>query len=111
MPLSEHEERVMAEIERHLAAEDPRFVARTQRRARSAGPNTVTPRRRLVAGIIGAVIGVVCVVLLTLHVAFGITGFLLLLVSLTLIVGAIRDQKVADVRVLETDSQTDSHHD
>ena len=107
MPLSEHEERVMAEIERQLAAEDPRFVARTQRRARSSGRHTITPRRRLIAGIIGAVIGVVCVILLTLHVAFGIAGFLLLLTSLTLIVGAVRDQKVADVEVLETDS----HHD
>lgn len=107
MPLSEHEERVMAEIERQLAAEDPRFVARTQRRARSSGPSTITPRRRLVAGIIGAVIGVVCVILLTLHVAFGIAGFLLLLTSLALIVGAVRDQKVADVEVLETDG----HHD
>lgn len=32
MPLSEHEENVLAEIERQLAAEDPRFAARGRRR-------------------------------------------------------------------------------
>ncbi|MEX2548833.1 MAG: DUF3040 domain-containing protein [Nitriliruptoraceae bacterium] len=32
MPLSEHEENVLAEIERQLAAEDPRFAARSRRR-------------------------------------------------------------------------------
>ncbi len=32
MPLSEHEENVLAEIERQLAAEDPRFTARGRRR-------------------------------------------------------------------------------
>jgi len=32
MPLSEHEENVLAEIERQLAAEDPRFASRARRR-------------------------------------------------------------------------------
>ena len=31
MPLSEHEENVLAEIERQLAAEDPRFASRARR--------------------------------------------------------------------------------
>ncbi len=31
MPLSEHEERILAEIERQLAADDPRFAARSRR--------------------------------------------------------------------------------
>jgi uncharacterized membrane protein HdeD (DUF308 family) len=32
MPLSEHEENVLAEIERQLAAEDPRFASRARRK-------------------------------------------------------------------------------
>ena len=32
MPLSEHEQRILAEIEQQLAAEDPKFVARARRR-------------------------------------------------------------------------------
>lgn len=31
MPLSEHEQRILAEIEQQLADEDPRFVARARR--------------------------------------------------------------------------------
>jgi len=34
MPLSEHEENVLAEIERQLAAEDPRFASRARRKLR-----------------------------------------------------------------------------
>jgi cytochrome c biogenesis protein CcdA len=38
MPLSEHEQRILAEIEQQLAAEDPKFVARARRtRGRSRG--------------------------------------------------------------------------
>ena len=32
MPLSEHEENVLAEIERQLAAEDPRFASKARRK-------------------------------------------------------------------------------
>jgi hypothetical protein len=46
MALSEHEKQVLAEIERHLAADDPRFVART-RRGVSAPKFSVAVRRRL----------------------------------------------------------------
>ncbi len=107
MPLSEHEERVLAEIEQRLAEDDPRFVARAQRRSRNATPAGVVPRRRLLAGILGTILGVICVALLTIHVAFGIVGFLLLLGSLTLVVAALRQRGVPDVEVLEADSRQD----
>jgi len=55
MPLSEHEKQVLAEIERHLVADDPRFVARTRRTVRSPKMG-VALRRRL--AIILAVLGV-----------------------------------------------------
>jgi len=55
MPLSEHEKQVLAEIERQLAADDPRFVARTRRTIRSPKMD-VALRRRL--AILLAVFGV-----------------------------------------------------
>lgn len=55
MPLSEHEKQVLAEIERQLAADDPRFVARTRRTVRSPKVG-VALRRRL--AIMLAVLGV-----------------------------------------------------
>jgi hypothetical protein len=51
MPLSEHEQRILAEIEQQLAAEDPRFVARARR---STGWSAQGQRRiAIVLGIVG----------------------------------------------------------
>jgi uncharacterized membrane protein HdeD (DUF308 family) len=58
MPLSEHEENVLAEIERQLAAEDPRFVARGRRRL------GLTRDGQLRLGIGLAVVGIVAVLML-----------------------------------------------
>jgi hypothetical protein len=58
MPLSEHEENVLAEIERQLAAEDPRFASRTRRRFGVSRTN-----RRTLAAVLGAV-GVIAIVML-----------------------------------------------
>lgn len=98
MSLSEHEERVLAEMERRLVAEDPRFVARTERavqkvdRASSPLGSTTTRLRR---SSIGIVIGLACLLGLTFHLAFGVVGFALLLVSLTDLVGALRVRRDA----------------
>lgn len=91
MPLSEHEERVLAEIERQLAAEDPGFVARTRRgarpRARAQRPHG---RTRIVLAAVGVVVGLVSLLALTYHVAFGLAGFAILLGSTTVLVQALR---------------------
>jgi uncharacterized membrane protein YuzA (DUF378 family) len=58
MPLSEHEERILAEIERQLAAEDPRFVARARRR------RSYSRQTRIRGSILLGVIGALCVALL-----------------------------------------------
>ncbi|TVR21677.1 MAG: DUF3040 domain-containing protein [Nitriliruptor sp.] len=53
MPLSEHEENVLAEIERQLAAEDPRFASRARRKL---GFSRVSQQRlALVMGVVGVV--------------------------------------------------------
>jgi hypothetical protein len=58
MPLSENEEQILAEIERQLAAEDPRFVARARRRRRSRAIGR-TLKLRIAIGF--AIVGVLSV--------------------------------------------------
>ncbi|HEX9887875.1 MAG TPA: DUF3040 domain-containing protein, partial [Nitriliruptorales bacterium] len=76
MALSDHEEQILAEIERGLAAEDPDFFERTRRAS--------TPRGNLVRlrwSVLGFVVGLVSLFALTFHVVWGILGVTLLLVS------------------------------
>lgn len=69
MPLSEHEERILAEIERQLAADDPRFVARARRTPPPRG------RRRLVLAMAAFVLGFLCLLGIVVHITFGFVGF------------------------------------
>jgi hypothetical protein len=87
MPLSEHEQRMFAEIERQLVEDDPRFVARSRRRLAAWSPLV----RLRVAGVLGA-IGVLGVLALTFDLLFGIVGMALLLVALLLGVGAFNER-------------------
>ena len=84
MPLSEHEERILAEIERQLAREDPRFVART-RRSSSEGSRT----RRIRWSVVGFVVGLLLLLGITFHIAFGFAGFALMLVSVVVGLSAV----------------------
>lgn len=105
MPLSEHEERVLAEMERRLVQDDPRFVARTERAAqradRAGGPLTGTTRRIRRASV-GIVVGIACLLGLTFQLALGVVGFALLLVSLYDLVGALRIRREAAEVLAET---------
>ncbi len=58
MPLSEHEENVLAEIERQLAAEDPRFASRARRRL------GVSKASQRVLSIVLVAVGIVAIVLI-----------------------------------------------
>ena len=88
MPLSEHEENVLAEIERQLAAEDPRFAARARRGRRRLTPGI---RRRIT--VISAVLGVIGLSLLGVlsspwNLVSASVGMLLLLAAIVLGVSA-----------------------
>jgi hypothetical protein len=74
MGLSEHERRAFAEIERQLAEEDPRFVARTRRRLSAWSPQL----RLRVAGALG-VLGVIGVLSLTFEILLAAAGMAALL--------------------------------
>lgn len=78
MPLSEHEQRVLEQIERALYAEDPKFAAAV----RGIDPKT-RQRRRLVRAGVGVVVGLA---LLPVGIAIDLVaitfaGFLLALMS------------------------------
>ena len=87
MPLSEHEQRMFAEIQRQLVEDDPRFVARSHRRLRAWSPEV----RFRTAVTLGAV-GLVGVLALTFDLLFGILGMGLVLVALVVGVGAVTDR-------------------
>lgn len=107
MPLSEHEERVLAEMERRLAADDPRFVARTDRAVQKvdrAGSPVASSSRRIRRASIGIVVGFAFLLGLTFHIALGVVGFAMLLVAITDLVGALRRRREAQDAVAHAES-------
>lgn len=70
MPLSEHEEQILAEIERQLVDDDPRFAARTQRMVEGG---SVLRRRWLAVTLF--VVGLALTAGLAVHIVFGFVGF------------------------------------
>lgn len=94
MPLSEHEERVLAEIERQLEEEDPGLMARARRVA------VGHPGRRLRWAAAGFVLGLISLLALTFHFAFGVAGVALMLVSGVIGAGVIRDRGAEAARRL-----------
>ncbi|MBW3662174.1 MAG: DUF3040 domain-containing protein [Actinobacteria bacterium] len=87
MPLSEHEERILAEIERRLTEDDPRFIERTRRVAAADGA-------RLRWSVAGFVVGLLLLFGLTFHIGFGFVGFALMLVSVIVGVRAVKGLRV-----------------
>ncbi len=91
MPLSEHEERILAEIERQLEHEDPRFVSRARRARRPGGA-------RLLWGALAAfVLGFLSLLGLVLHIAFGFVGVALMFGAVVVAVPELqrrRDRRV-----------------
>jgi Protein of unknown function (DUF3040)/Putative sensor len=92
MPLSDHEQRILAEIERRLLEEDPKFAHQvgSSFRAHLA--------RRLKLAVVGFVLGlIVLVVGVTLsYVALGVAGFVIMLASVFLFVRTMRRRASVD---------------
>jgi len=76
MPLTPHEQRILEEIERKLAEEDPRLVE-------SVSKATVAAHalRRIRWGLAGFVIGFVLLLLFVASLWFAVGGFVLMLLS------------------------------
>ncbi|HEU4674900.1 MAG TPA: DUF3040 domain-containing protein [Motilibacteraceae bacterium] len=87
MPLSEHEQRLLEQMERALYAEDPKFASAL----RGADPRTHR-RRRIVQASIGFVIGLALLLtgVIVPFWAVGVLGFLVMLGSAFLVVSSWR---------------------
>ena len=89
MPLSEHEQRLLEQMERALYAEDPKFVSSL----RSTGPRPGS-RRRAAVGVLTALVGFGLLVTgaATSLVVVGVVGFLAMLLGTFLVVTTMRPQ-------------------
>ena len=87
MPLSEHEQRLLEQMERALYAEDPKFASSL--RSSGAKPGA---RRSAVTGVLAALAGVAAFVagVVTSIVLIGVLGFVLMLVGTFLVIRALR---------------------
>jgi hypothetical protein len=87
--LSDHEQRILAEMARNLEAEDPDFV----RNVSQARPHKDS-RRLFGLSILGLIVGIVllCATIPTTKVLIGVAGFFLMLASVVGLVSAIRDR-------------------
>jgi hypothetical protein len=78
VPLSEHEQRLLEQIEQGLYAEDPKFASAV-RRVRTGGGT----RRRIILAVLGVIVGlgIVLVALLTKVIVVGVVGFILIVAA------------------------------
>jgi Protein of unknown function (DUF3040) len=85
MPLSEHEQRILAEIERRLLEEDPKF-------AQQVGSSFQAHlARRLKLAALGFVLGLVILVVgFIQNVGLGVAGFVVMLISIFEVVRTLR---------------------
>ncbi len=100
MPLSEHEQRMFAEIQRQLVEDDPRFVSRTRRTLRAWSPDV-----RLRGAVLLGIIGIVGVFALTFDLLFGIVGMAFLLTAIIVGAGALSDRNRAAERGTPPDAR------
>jgi hypothetical protein len=92
VPLSEHEQRLLEQMERALYAEDPKFASSL----RSAGPRPGS-RRAAAIGILTALGGVGLLVAgaATSIIALGVVGFLVMLGGTILVISTLRAEPEA----------------
>jgi flagellar biosynthesis/type III secretory pathway M-ring protein FliF/YscJ len=85
MPLSEHEQRILAEIERRLLEEDPKFAQQV-----GSSFQAHLARRLKLAGL-GFVLGLVILVVgFIQNVGLGVAGFVVMLISIFEVLRTLR---------------------
>jgi hypothetical protein len=96
MPLSEHEQRILEEIERRLAEEDPRLD-------QSIGQYTLTVHllRRIRWSLLGLLFGFLMLMLFVVSIWIAIAGFALMVCSAMLIYHYLKQMGRDQLRQLE----------
>jgi Protein of unknown function (DUF3040) len=97
VPLSEHEQRLLEQMERALYAEDPKFASSL----RSAGPRPGL-RRKAVIGVLAALAGLALLItgaatyasIGWAAIAVGVLGFVLMLGGTVLVIRGLRTEPV-----------------
>jgi len=91
MPLSEHEQRLLEQMERALYAEDPKFASSLR-----STSGTRAARGRAALGVLGVLVGLGLLVagVATMITALGVAGFVLMLVGSVGIYSAVRARPV-----------------
>jgi hypothetical protein len=89
MPLSEHEQRILEEIERRLVADDPKF-AREVSGGSAEGAALKRVKRAVAAFVVGFVLLIVGLFKASLLVYFGIVAFAVMVASAAVIAGGIK---------------------
>ena len=92
MPLSEHEQRILAEIERRLLEEDPKFAHQVGSSFRAH------LGRRMKLAVVGFILGLVVVISSTFleNVAVGVAGFVIMLAAVFVFMRAMRRRATVD---------------
>jgi hypothetical protein len=99
VPLSEHEQRLLEQMERALYAEDPKFASSL----RSAGPRPGS-RRKAAVGVLTALLGVALLITgaATSIVVVGVVGFLAMLLGTFLVITTLRAQPESAAAAAQT---------
>ena len=101
MPLSEHEQRLLEQMEQAMYAEDPKFASAMRGRSSRA-----RQRRRYLLGGVGLLVGLVLVVVGVARsvVPVAVVGFVLMLAGAAF--GAAPERKAGPVGVVGADAST-----
>ncbi len=91
MPLSEEELRLLEQMERALVEEDPKFASTL----RGTSLRSIARRRAILAAVVFVAGIALLMVGVTLHWAWGIAGFLIMLGAATFGLAALRGQRPA----------------
>jgi Protein of unknown function (DUF3040) len=96
VPLSEHEQRLLDQIEQALYADDPKFAA-TVRSVRSRSRSRSHPRRMLAVAVVGGIAGLALVLvgLVSELIAVSVAGFVLLVAACGLAAQQLRRRPAA----------------
>lgn len=103
MPLSDEEQRLLEQMERALAAEDPKFAS-----ALRGGSLRSRSRRRAIAGAAGFLLGVVLLMVGVIipQTVVSVLGFVIMVFAAYVTVNAVRRASAPDLGVVDPSGST-----